>query len=265
MFAFLRSYFSNDLAIDLGTANTLIYVRGLGIVLDEPSVVAVRAGTSQLVAAGSRAKEMLGRTPESVTAVRPLRDGVISDADVTERMIRETLAELAHRTLPGQYKHIDPRQARILLVDALPQVPTLTELGWGNTATATWYTLAAPRGTPAGVMEALRKDWTLPVGQPFRQPAWTAAKTTALARVRAEGYPAATWQSTAARVDAAREHHLAGGDRADDGAVRGVCGRGRRGGALRRQSSSGRPSSTSAPSSACASSASVPHYALICC
>jgi rod shape-determining protein MreB len=77
-----------DLAIDLGTANTVIYERGRGVVLDEPSVVAVRAGSSQLLAAGTRAKEMLGRTPESVHAVRPLRDGVISDADVTERMVR---------------------------------------------------------------------------------------------------------------------------------------------------------------------------------
>ena len=77
-----------DLAIDLGTANTVIYERGRGVVLDEPSVVAIRTGSSQLLAAGHRAKEMLGRTPESVTAVRPLRDGVISDADVTERMIR---------------------------------------------------------------------------------------------------------------------------------------------------------------------------------
>src|SRR5512139_436669 len=67
-----------DLAIDLGTANTVIYERGRGVVLDEPSVVAVRAGTSQLVAAGSRAKEMLGRTPQSLRAVRPLRDGVLS-------------------------------------------------------------------------------------------------------------------------------------------------------------------------------------------
>ncbi|WP_270887634.1 rod shape-determining protein [Pedococcus sp. 5OH_020] len=77
-----------DLAIDLGTANTLVYERGRGVVLDEPSVVAVQAGTNQLVAAGSRAKEMLGRTPGHVQAVRPLQDGVISDADVTERMLR---------------------------------------------------------------------------------------------------------------------------------------------------------------------------------
>ena len=77
-----------DLAIDLGTANTLIYERGRGVVLDEPSVVAVEAGTSRLLAAGTRAKEMLGRTPGHVRAVRPLSDGVISDADITERMLR---------------------------------------------------------------------------------------------------------------------------------------------------------------------------------
>jgi len=77
-----------DLAVDLGTANTLVYVRGRGVVLDEPSVVAVEAGSNRLVAAGTRAKEMVGRTPASVRAVRPLRDGVISDADLTERMLR---------------------------------------------------------------------------------------------------------------------------------------------------------------------------------
>ena len=86
---------ARDLAIDLGTANTVIYERGRGVVLDEPSVVAVRAGTSQLLAAGHRAKEMLGRTPDSVTAVRPLRDGVISDADVTERMLRWFVDQVA--------------------------------------------------------------------------------------------------------------------------------------------------------------------------
>jgi rod shape-determining protein MreB len=77
-----------DLAIDLGTANTLVYERGRGVVLDEPSVVAIEAGTGRLIAAGTRAKEMLGRTPGHVRAVRPLQDGVISDADVTEQMLR---------------------------------------------------------------------------------------------------------------------------------------------------------------------------------
>jgi rod shape-determining protein MreB and related proteins len=77
-----------DLAIDLGTANTLIHVRGRGVVVEEPSVVAVEVGTGRLVAAGSRAKEMLGRAPGTIRAVRPLRDGVVSDADETERMLR---------------------------------------------------------------------------------------------------------------------------------------------------------------------------------
>ena len=77
-----------DLAIDLGTANTLIHVRGRGVVLEEPSVVAVEVGTGRLVAAGSRAKEMLGRAPGTIRAVRPLRDGVVSDADEAERMLR---------------------------------------------------------------------------------------------------------------------------------------------------------------------------------
>jgi len=77
-----------DLAVDLGTANTLVYERGRGVVLDEPSVVAIEAGTGRLVAAGRPAREMLGRTPGHVHAIRPLQDGVISDADVAERMLR---------------------------------------------------------------------------------------------------------------------------------------------------------------------------------
>ncbi|YAL84660.1 rod shape-determining protein [Dermacoccaceae bacterium W4C1] len=77
-----------DLAIDLGTANTLIHERGRGVVLDEPSVVALEVGTGALLAAGTRAKEMLGRTPGQVRVVQPLRDGVIHDADVAERMLR---------------------------------------------------------------------------------------------------------------------------------------------------------------------------------
>lgn len=82
------SIFSNDLAIDLGTANTVVYVPGRGIVLNEPSVVAVKAGTNQVLAAGKRAKEMLGKTPESIVASRPIRDGVIANFELTESMLR---------------------------------------------------------------------------------------------------------------------------------------------------------------------------------
>lgn len=82
------SLFSNDIAIDLGTANTLIYVRNKGIVLDEPSVVAIKNNSKKVLAAGKAAKEMLGKTPESITACRPLRDGVIADFELTESMLR---------------------------------------------------------------------------------------------------------------------------------------------------------------------------------
>src|SRR5919108_5843663 len=84
----LFGLFSNDMGIDLGTANTLVYVKNHGIVLREPSVVAIDRETRRVLAIGAEAKRMLGRTPASIVAVRPLRDGVISDFDVTEQMIK---------------------------------------------------------------------------------------------------------------------------------------------------------------------------------
>jgi len=83
--------FSDDIAIDLGTANTLVYVKGQGIVIDEPSVVAIRArgGTREVLAVGQKAKMMIGRTPESIETIRPLRDGVIADFIATEEMLRQ--------------------------------------------------------------------------------------------------------------------------------------------------------------------------------
>ncbi len=92
MLGSLSSYFSNDLAIDLGTANTLIYSRGRGIVLDEPSVVAIRIegvnGKKVLLAVGAEAKGMLGRAPANIQAIRPMKDGVIADFTVTEQMLK---------------------------------------------------------------------------------------------------------------------------------------------------------------------------------
>jgi len=84
----LLGVFSNDIGIDLGTANTLVYVKGRGIVLREPSVVAVLKGQRKVLAVGDEAKRMLGRTPGSIEAIRPLRDGVIADFDVTEAMLK---------------------------------------------------------------------------------------------------------------------------------------------------------------------------------
>jgi len=92
MFGFLRSYFSTDLAIDLGTANTLIYVRGKGIVLNEPSVVAIRqerlTGKETIQAVGTEAKVMSGRNPKEIQVIRPMKDGVIANFNVTEQMLK---------------------------------------------------------------------------------------------------------------------------------------------------------------------------------
>ncbi len=84
----ILNVFSNDIGIDLGTANTLVHVKGRGIVLSEPSVVAVRTDTREVLAVGEEAKRMLGRTPSSIEAIRPMRDGVIADFDTVEKMIR---------------------------------------------------------------------------------------------------------------------------------------------------------------------------------
>lgn len=83
-----NSYFSRDIGIDLGTANTLAYVRGKGIVVREPSVVAIKIDTKQVLAVGSEAKKMVGRTPGSIVAIRPMKDGVIADFDVTQSMLK---------------------------------------------------------------------------------------------------------------------------------------------------------------------------------
>ncbi len=96
----LFGFFSSDLAIDLGTANTLVYVRGKGIVLSEPSVVAVRTdgrGKSRVLAVGLEAKNMLGRTPGNIVAIRPMQDGVIADFDVTEAMLRHFIQRVHNR------------------------------------------------------------------------------------------------------------------------------------------------------------------------
>jgi rod shape-determining protein MreB and related proteins len=90
-------FLGRDMAVDLGTANTLVYVRGRGIVLNEPSVVALNTNTGKIVAVGAEAKRMIGRTPGHIVAVRPLKDGVIADFDVTERMLRYFIQKVHRR------------------------------------------------------------------------------------------------------------------------------------------------------------------------
>ncbi len=97
MFDKVLGFFSNDIGIDLGTANTLVFVKDHGIVLREPSVVAVQAGTNKVLAVGDEAKRMLGRTPGNIVAIRPLKDGVIADFEVTEAMLRHFISKVHNR------------------------------------------------------------------------------------------------------------------------------------------------------------------------
>ncbi|HOO20948.1 MAG TPA: rod shape-determining protein [Kiritimatiellia bacterium] len=97
MFSWLLGYFSNDIGIDLGTANTLVYVKDRGIVLREPSVVAIQQGSSRVLAVGEEAKRMLGRTPGNIIAIRPMKAGVIADFEVTEAMLRYFIRKAHNR------------------------------------------------------------------------------------------------------------------------------------------------------------------------
>lgn len=93
----MLGHFSRDIGIDLGTANTLAYVKGRGILLDEPSVVAIDRDTKEIYAVGNKAKEMVGRTPGNILAIRPLKDGVIADFDVTEKLLRDFITKANRR------------------------------------------------------------------------------------------------------------------------------------------------------------------------
>src|SRR4030065_746390 len=99
MFNKLLGKFSKDVGIDLGTATTLVYVRGRGIVINEPSVVAVNQKTGQILAIGNEAKRMVGRTPAHIVATRPLVEGVISDFEVTEQMLRYFIGQVHKNSL----------------------------------------------------------------------------------------------------------------------------------------------------------------------
>ena len=92
--SYLTGFGGRDMAVDLGTANTLVYVRGRGIVLSEPSVVAIDSRSGEVHAVGIEAKRMLGRTPGTISAIRPLKDGVIADFDVTEQMLRHFIQKV---------------------------------------------------------------------------------------------------------------------------------------------------------------------------
>jgi len=93
----IMGWFSNDMAIDLGTANTVVFVKGRGIVCNEPSVVALATKTGKVIAVGAEAKRMLGRTPGDIQTIRPIKDGVISNFDITGEMLRHFIQRVHNR------------------------------------------------------------------------------------------------------------------------------------------------------------------------
>jgi rod shape-determining protein MreB len=126
------SFFSKDMAMDLGTANTLIYVRGEGIVLNEPSVVAYDVHSSDVLAVGKEAKSYLGRTPKNIAAVRPLKDGVIADFEVTQAMIREFFLKVQRMGLFFKPKVVICVPAGITQVEKRAVVEAAEEVGVGK-------------------------------------------------------------------------------------------------------------------------------------
>src|ERR671918_52525 len=146
-FPLLSGLRSNDLAIDLGTANTLVYAKGRGVVLSEPSIVAINKVTNNVEAVGKDAKEMLGRTPGNIVAIRPMRDGVIANFEVTEKMLQHFIRK-AHngRTwvsprvvigIPSEITQVERRAvedsayrakaSEVYLVEEIPQTITVTD------------------------------------------------------------------------------------------------------------------------------------------
>ncbi len=125
MFGKIWQYFSHDIGIDLGTVNTLVLVKGKGILIREPTVVALHKKTRQILAIGTEAKRMLGRTPAAIEAVRPLRDGVISDFDTTEAMLRYFIHKV-HQTPAGSWRTL-PKIPRPRIVVGIPSGVTEVE------------------------------------------------------------------------------------------------------------------------------------------
>src|SRR5256885_1798628 len=190
MFNYLFSLFSNDMGIDLGTANTLVYVKGQGIVLREPSVVAIEKDTKNVLAIGAEAKRMLGKTPANIIAVRPLRNGVIADFDVTERMIRYFIKKVHNRRsllhprivigVPSGITEVEKRAVResaqqagareVYLIEEPmaaaigADIPIAAAIGssikytsrapacWADSRTARFSTSVMPEGTPITIL-----------------------------------------------------------------------------------------------------------------
>jgi len=156
----IMGWFSNDMAIDLGTANTLVYVKGRGIVCNEPSVVAKSIKTGKVLAVGAEAKRMLGRTPGDIQTIRPIKDGVISDFDVTGEMLRYFIQRVHNRKsfmrprivigVPSGITQVEQRAVKDAAISSggrevyLIEEPVAAAIGWTGSSAS----LTRARGVP---------------------------------------------------------------------------------------------------------------------
>lgn len=147
MFGRFSNYFSQDIAIDLGTANSLVYVRGKGIVISEPSVVAVNQKTGQILAIGNEAKKMVGRTPAHIVATRPLVRGVISDFEVTEQMLRYFIEKVYQRKFPF-----------------VPRPRVIVGIPWGVTEVEKKAVIDAAKSAGAGSVYLIEEPMAAAIG-----------------------------------------------------------------------------------------------------
>ena len=131
--------FSRDMGIDLGTANTLVHLRGKGIVVEEPSVVAIQSDTGKVLAVGDEAKKMIGRTPGNIVAIRPVKDGVIADFDVTEAMLKYFM----NRALTQRSLMVRPR----VIISIPSGCTTVEESGSGSSLAGRCQRSLSDRGT----------------------------------------------------------------------------------------------------------------------
>jgi len=152
MFEGLFGWLSSDIGIDLGTANTLVYVKDQGIVLREPSVVAVQAGTNKVLAVGDEAKRMLGRTPANIVAVRPLKDGVIADFEVTEAMLRHFITKVHGRRMRARPRVVIAVPSGITEVEKRAVRESATHAGAREEPMAAAIGVGLPVQDPAGNM-----------------------------------------------------------------------------------------------------------------
>src|SRR3989304_5197675 len=151
---YILGLFSNDLGIDLGTATTLVYVKGEGIVLCEPSVVAIERASNKVLAVGSEAKRMLGRTPGDILAIRPMKDGVIADFEVTEAMLRYFIKKAQHRRVLARPRMVIAIPSGITEVEKRAVRESAERAGAGSI-----YLIEEPKAAAIGV--------GLPINEPI--------------------------------------------------------------------------------------------------